>query len=58
MESLKQKNIEIVPATFEETMALGCNVVALGNEKVLSTLAATDLNQKMRAIGLEVYRWW
>ena len=52
---LKQKKIEIVPASFEETMALGCNVVALGNDKVLSTLVAKDLNQKMRAIGLEVY---
>ena len=52
---LKQKNIEIVPASFEETMALGCNVVALGNDKVLSTLVAKDLNQKMRAVGLEVY---
>jgi N-dimethylarginine dimethylaminohydrolase len=52
---LRQKNIEILPASFEETMALGCNVVALGNDKVLSTLAATDLNQKMRALGLEVY---
>ncbi len=52
---LAQMNIEIIPASFEETMALGCNVVALGNDKVLSTLAATDLNQKMRAIGLEVY---
>jgi hypothetical protein len=35
-------------------MTLGGNVVALGNEKVLSTLAATDLKQKIRAIGLEV----
>jgi len=52
---LAKMNIEIIPASFEETMALGCNVVALGNDKVLSTLAATDLNQKMRAIGLEVY---
>ena len=52
---LKEKNIEILPATFAETMALGCNVVALGNDKVLSTLAAKDLNQKMRAIGLAVY---
>lgn len=52
---LKQQKIEIVPVTFEETMALGCNVVALGNDKVLSTLVAKDLNQKMRAIGLEVY---
>ena len=55
VEWLKQLKIEIVPATFEETMALGCNVVALGNDKVLSTLLAKDLNQKMRAIGLEVY---
>ncbi len=52
---LRQMNIEIIPATFEETMTLGCNVVALGNEKVLSTLGAKDLNQKMRAIGLSVY---
>jgi len=52
---IRSQQIEIIPATFEETMALGCNVVALGNEKVLSTLGATDLNQKMRAIGLTVY---
>jgi N-dimethylarginine dimethylaminohydrolase len=52
---LRAQQIEIIPATFEETLALGCNVVALGNEKVLSTLGATDLNNKMRAIGLTVY---
>lgn len=52
---LREQQIEIIPATFEETLALGCNVVALGNEKVLSTLGATDLNQKMRAAGLTVY---
>ena len=52
---LRQQQIEIIPATFAETMALGCNVVALGNEKVLSTSGATDLNAKMRAIGLTVY---
>ena len=52
---LRDGEIEIVPATFAETMALGCNVVALGNEKVLSTAGATDLNEKMRAIGLTVY---
>ena len=52
---LRDRQIEIIPASFAETMALGCNVVALGNEKVLSTASATDLNAKMRAIGLEVY---
>ena len=52
---IKSKGIEIIPATFKETMALGCNVVALGNDRVLSTLGATDLNAKMRAHGFEVY---
>ena len=52
---LKSKKIEIVPASFRETMALGCNVVALGNDRVLSTLGATDLNRKMRAAGFKVY---
>ncbi len=52
---LRNMKIDIIPATFEETMALGCNVVALGNDKVLSTLGATDLNAKMRASGFHVY---
>jgi len=52
---LRAQKIEIIPASFRETMSLGCNVVALGNDKVLSTLDAKDLNGKMRAAGFEVY---
>jgi len=52
---IKSKGIEIIPATFKETMALGCNVVALGEDRVLSTLGAGDLNAKLRANGFEVY---
>lgn len=52
---LKSKRIEIIPAGFKETMALGCNVVALGDDKVLSTESATDLNANMRAAGFKVY---
>ena len=52
---LKSKKIEIIPATFKETMALGCNVVTLGNDRVLSTESAKDLNAKMRAAGFTVY---
>ena len=52
---LKKKKIEIIPATFKETMALGCNVVALGNDRILSTAGAKDLNKKMRAAGFTVY---
>ena len=42
-------------ATFKETMALGCNVVTLGGDRVLSTESAKDLNAKMRAAGFTVY---
>jgi N-dimethylarginine dimethylaminohydrolase len=52
---LRAKGIEIVPASFKETMSLGCNVVALGDDRVLSTAAATELNARLRALGLEVY---
>ncbi|MGH6874098.1 MAG: dimethylarginine dimethylaminohydrolase family protein [Aestuariivirgaceae bacterium] len=52
---LKSMKIEIIPASFRETMALGCNVVALGNDRVLSTAGARELNGKMRAAGFKVY---
>jgi N-dimethylarginine dimethylaminohydrolase len=52
---LKARKIEIIPASFKETMALGCNVVALGQDRILSTTAAKDLNVKMRAAGFTVY---
>ena len=55
VEWLRARSIEILPATFKETMALGCNVVTLGQDRVLSTLGARNLNAKMRAAGFTVY---
>ncbi|MEQ8666708.1 MAG: arginine deiminase family protein [Rhodospirillales bacterium] len=52
---LKQRKIEIVPVGFKDTMALGCNVMSLGNERVLSPLCSKDLNTKLRALGFKVY---
>jgi N-dimethylarginine dimethylaminohydrolase len=52
---LEARKIEIVPVGFRETMALGCNVVALGNDRVLSTTAAPELNSKLRALGFTVF---
>src|SRR4029078_9022008 len=52
---LKAKKIEIIPASFRETMELGCNVVAPGNNRVVSSEGAKDLNVKMRAAGFRVY---
>lgn len=55
VEWLRGKGIEIIPASFRETMALGCNVVALGDDRVLSTAGAKELNAKLRAAGFRVY---
>lgn len=52
---LESKKIELIPVSYRDTMTLGCNVVALGNDRVLSTAQSRDLNQQLRARGFEVY---
>jgi len=52
---LKDKNIEIIPVSFQDTMTLGCNVVSMGDHRILSTAASKDLNDKLRANGFTVY---
>ena len=52
---LAGKGIEIVPVGFRETIGLGCNVVALGADRVISSAFATELNGRLRALGLTVY---
>lgn len=52
---LKSKKIEMVPVSFQDTMALGCNVVSLGNDRVLAPASSKDLISKLRAQGFEVY---
>ena len=55
VETVKGWGIEIVDVAYREAKNLGVNLVALGNDKVLSMAGATDLNDKMRAMGFEVY---
>lgn len=52
---LKARKIEIVPVGFKDTMALGCNVMSFGNERVLAPAASKDLVTKLRANGFTVY---
>jgi N-dimethylarginine dimethylaminohydrolase len=52
---LKAKKIEIIPVSYRDTMELGCNVVALGDAKVLSTAASKELNSQLRDRGFTVY---
>ena len=55
VEVLKGWRIEIVEVGYREASNLGVNLVALGDGKVLSMAGATKLNEKMRALGFEVY---
>lgn len=52
---LEGKGIEVVPVSYRDTMRLGCNVVALGADRVLSSAASKDLNARLRALGFTVY---
>jgi len=55
LDLLKQRKIEIVPVNFRDTMELGCNVMALGDGKIISTARSKALNQTLRAAGFKVY---
>jgi N-dimethylarginine dimethylaminohydrolase len=52
---LKARKIEILPVSFRDTMALGCNVMCLGGERVISPAHGKDLNDRLRALGFTVY---
>ena len=52
---LRAKGIAFVPVSYRDTMTLGCNVVALGGDRVLSTAQSEDLNARLRALGFTVY---
>lgn len=51
---LKAKGHEIIDVPFQDTMALGCNMMSLGNDKVIAPSASTVLIENLRARGFEV----
>lgn len=51
---LDAHGIEAVPITYGEAMALGANVLALGDDRVLSPAENTSVNDKLRSLGLTV----
>lgn len=52
---LRERGFEFVEVGYAEARNLGVNLVALGNDRVLSMSGATDLNARMRAMGFEVF---
>ncbi|MEM1149144.1 MAG: dimethylarginine dimethylaminohydrolase family protein [Pseudomonadota bacterium] len=54
VEWLKSKGHEIVDVPFQDTMALGCNFMSLGGDRVIAPRTSQTLIGKLRARGFEV----
>lgn len=51
----RAQGIRVLPVSYKEAMRdMGCNVLALGRERVVSPLHCTRINQMLRAEGLRV----
>jgi len=55
VEQLHGWGFQLVDVAYREAKNLGVNLVALGNDKVLSMKGADELNAKMRALGFTVF---
>ncbi len=53
-EWLGAHSIRVLPVTYAEAMRLGCNILALGGDRVISARESPRLNAALRAEGLEV----
>lgn len=51
---LAAHRIRVIPVPYAEAMRLGCNVLALGGERVISARGSRALNAALRAEGLAV----
>jgi len=51
---LKGKGIDIMPVPFRDTMALGCNVMSMGGDRVIAPKHSRSLIQQLKARGFEV----
>ncbi len=54
VEWLKAKGHEIIDVPFQDTMALGCNFMSLGNDRIIAPCSSKTLVGKLRAQGFEV----
>ena len=51
---LEQKGHEIIDVPFPDTMALGCNMMSLGNDRVIVPTSSKVLAEQLRARGFDV----
>lgn len=50
-DAMRAEGIEILPVTYKEARLLGCNVLALGNRTVITTLANARVNRELARRG-------
>jgi N-dimethylarginine dimethylaminohydrolase len=51
---LGARGIRVIPVPYREAMRLGCNILALGGDRVISSRGSAGLNAALRAEGLVV----
>src|SRR4028118_794477 len=51
---LDQLNVELVPVNVDEVATLGCNVLALGGKRIISTGSAPRVDDLLRQRGFAV----
>lgn len=51
---LRGHGIRCIPVPYRDAMRLGCNILALGRDRVISARGSTGLNAALRAEGLTV----
>jgi N-dimethylarginine dimethylaminohydrolase len=52
---LRSKRIRVLEVSYQDAMRLGCNIVALGDERVMVPASSVNLIAACRAEGLTVY---
>jgi N-dimethylarginine dimethylaminohydrolase len=52
---LNDRQISVLRASYAEVMAMSCNLLALGDDRVISPAHSTRLNAALRAEGVTVF---
>jgi N-dimethylarginine dimethylaminohydrolase len=52
---LREKGFELIEFSAEDAFRVGGNAISLGNERIVSSAAGAELNEALRARGLDVY---
>ncbi|MEM0905946.1 MAG: arginine deiminase family protein [Pseudomonadota bacterium] len=55
LDVLAAHQIKIIPVGYKDAMNLACNIVSLGEDRVISTRQSKTLNTRLRAEGLTVF---